>query len=62
MRLKGQLCHARAIPWHYFSDSSRVAYDNDGYDGLGDTAFLDRVANLYRRNYWSTTDIYPSYG
>ena len=59
MRLKGQLCHGRSIPWHYFSDSSRVAYDNDGYDGLGDTAFLDRVAHLYRRNYWSTTGIYP---
>ena len=59
MRLKGQLCRDRAIPWNYFSDSSRVSYDNDGFEGLDDTAFVDRVANLYRRNYWSTTGIYP---
>ena len=37
VRQKGQLCHGRSIPWNYFSDSSRVAYDNDGYEGLGDT-------------------------
>ena len=59
MRLKGQLCRDRSIPWNYFSDSTRIAYDNDGYEGLADTAFLDRVQSLYRRNYWSTTDIYP---
>ena len=58
-RLKTLLCRDRAIPWHYFSDSSRVAYDYDGFGGLGDTEFLDRVANLYRRNYWDTTGIYP---
>ena len=59
MRLKGQLCRDRSIPWNYFADSSRVSYDNDGFEGLDDTAFVDRVANLYRRNYWSTTGIYP---
>ena len=59
MRLKGQLCRDRSIPWHYFSDSSRVSYDNDGFGGLGDTAFVDRVANLYRRDVWETTGIYP---
>ena len=59
MRLKKWLCRARAIPWNFFSDSSRYSYDNDGFDGLGDTDFINRVANMYRRNYWSTTDIYP---
>ena len=59
IRLKKQLCSGKAIPWHFFSDSSRVAYYNDGYEGLDDTAFADRCANLYRRNYWSTTSIYP---
>ena len=58
MRLKKRLCRARAIPWNFFSDSSRVAYDNDGFDGLDDAEFVDRVANMYRRNYWSTTGIY----
>ena len=58
-RLKTLLCRDRSIPWHYFADSSRVSYDNDGYDGLGDDEFMDRVANLYRRNYWDTTSIYP---
>ena len=58
-RLKGQLCRDRSIPWHYFSDSSRVSYDNDGFEGLGDDSFVDRVANLYRRDYWETTGIYP---
>ena len=23
----------------FFSDSTRIAYDNDGYEGLGDTVF-----------------------
>ena len=59
MRLKKQLCRARAIPWHFFSDSSRFAYDNDGFEGLDDAEFVDRVASMYRRNYWSTTSIYP---
>ena len=59
VRLKKWLCTARAIPWNFFADSSRVAYYNDGYEGLGDTAFIDRVQSLYRRNYWSTTGIYP---
>ena len=59
MRLKKRLCRARAIPWNFFSDSSRVAYDNDGFEGLDDAEFVDRVASLYRRNYWSTTGIYP---
>ena len=46
MRLKGQLCWDKAIPWHYFSDSSRFAYDYGGFDGLGDDEFMDAVANL----------------
>ena len=59
IRLKKQLCRGRAIPWNFFSDSSRFAYDYDGFEGLDDAEFVDRVASLYRRNYWSTTDIYP---
>ena len=59
IRLKQQLCKARVIPWNFFADSSRFAYDNDGFEGLHDTAFVDYCANIYRRNYWSTTGIYP---
>ena len=59
IRLKKQLCTTKAIPWNFFSDSSRVAYYNEGYEGLDDPDFVDRAANLYRRNYWSTTGIYP---
>ena len=59
MRLKGQLCWDKAIPWHYFSDSSRFAYDYGGFDGLGDTEFMNAVFSLYRRDYWKTTNIYP---
>ena len=62
-RLKTMLCRDRSIPWHYFADSSRVSYDNGDFEGLGDTTFVDRVANLYRRDYWETgffvTGIYP---
>ena len=58
VRLKRQLCRARAIPWNFFSDSSRYSYDYDGFEGLDDPAFANRVANIYRRNYWSTTGIY----
>ena len=58
-RLKTQLCRDRSIPWHYFADSSRVSYDNGGFEGLGDISFVDRVANLYRRDVWETTGIYP---
>ena len=59
IRLKKQLCTAKAIPWHFFSDSSRYSYNNAGYEGLDDAEFVARCANMYRRNYWSTTGIYP---
>ena len=59
IRLKKQLCQARIIPWGFFADSSRVAYANDGYEGLDDPDFINRMQSEYRRNYWSTTDIYP---
>ena len=58
-RLKTLLCRDGSIPCHYFADSSRVSYDNDGFEGLGDTTFVDRVVSLYRRDYWETTGIYP---
>ena len=54
-RLKTLLCRDGSIPWHYFADSSRVSYDNDGFEGLGDTTFVDRVASLYRRDYSSAS-------
>ena len=58
-RLKTQLCRDRAIPWGYFTDSSRISYDNDGFEGLDDPEFTRRCMNLYRRNVWTTTGIYP---
>ena len=58
-RLKTQLCRDRSIPWGYFTDSSRVSYDNEGYEGLDDPEFTRRCMNLYRRNVWNTTGIYP---
>ena len=58
-RLKTQLCRDRSIPWGYFTDSSRISYDNDGFEGLDDPEFTRRCMNLYRRNVWKTTGIYP---
>ena len=58
-RLKTQLCRDRAIPWGYFTDSSRISYDNDGFQGLDDPEFTRRCMNLYRRNVWTKTGIYP---
>ena len=58
-RLKTQLCRDRLIPWPYFTDSSRVSYDNGGFEGLDDPEWVHRVTNLYRRNVWTTTGIYP---
>ena len=58
-RLKTQLCRNRAIPWGYFTDSSRIAYDNHGFQGMEDPEFTRRCMNLYRRNVWNTTGIYP---
>ena len=59
VRMKAALCRDKAIPWGYFSDSSRFAFNNDGYCGLGDGDFADRVASLYRRNVWEGSGIYP---
>ena len=58
-RLKTQLRREKLIPWGYFADSSRFAYGNEGFDGLADASFVDRVASLYRRDVWATTGIYP---
>ena len=58
-RLKTQLCRDRTIPWGYFTDSSRISYDNGGYEGLDDPEFTRRCMNLYRRNVWTNTGIYP---
>lgn len=58
-RLKTQLCREKLIPWGHFADSSRFAYGNEGFDGLADSSFVDRVASLYRRDVWASTGIYP---
>ena len=57
-RLKTILCRDRLIPWSYFADSTRFAYDNEGFTGIGDSGFVDRVANLYRRDAWGDTEIH----
>ena len=58
-RLKTSLCREKLIPWGYFADSTRFAYGYTGFTGLGDSEFVDRVANLYRRDVWASTGIYP---
>ena len=61
-RLKTQLCRDRSIPWHYFADSSRVSYDNGGFEGIQRTSAsnVDRAANLYRRDVWRNYRYLPS--
>ena len=45
---------ALALPYHWIEDSSRQAYWNSGYAGLGD--YAQAAASLYRRDYWDNTD------
>ena len=44
----------KALPYAWIEDSSRRAYWNTGYAGLG--AFAEDAASIYRRDYWDCTD------
>ena len=43
-----------ALPYAWIEDSSRRAYMNTGYAGVG--SFAEVAASIYRRDYWETTD------
>ena len=43
----------KALPYAWIEDSSRHAYWNTGYAGLGN--FAEAAALLYRRDYWGST-------
>ena len=43
-----------ALPYGWIEDSSRRAYMNTGYAGVG--SFAEVAASIYRRDYWETTD------
>ena len=43
-----------ALPYAWIEDSSRHAYWNTGYTGVGD--YAEAAAQLYRRDYWTSTD------
>ena len=45
---------ARALPYGWIEDSSRRAYWNTGYAGVG--SFAEAAASIYRRDYWDSTD------
>ena len=45
---------AGALPYSWIEDSSRRAYMNTGYAGVG--SFAEVAASIYRRNYWESTD------
>ena len=42
------------LPYAWIEDSSRRAYWNTGYAGLGN--YAEAAASLYRRDYWDHTD------
>ena len=43
-----------ALPYAWIEDSSRHAFWNTGYAGLGE--YAEAAASLYRRDYWDSTD------
>ena len=43
-----------ALPYAWIEDSSRRAYMNTGYAGVGN--FAEVAASIYRRDYWESTD------
>ena len=45
---------AGALPYSWIEDSSRRAYMNTGYAGVG--SFAEVAASIYRRDYWESTD------
>ena len=44
----------KALPYAWIEDSSRRAYWNTGYAGLGN--YAEAAASFYRRDYWDSTD------
>ena len=42
------------LPYSWIEDSSRRAYMNTGYAGLGE--YAEVAASIYRRDYWGSTD------
>ena len=42
------------LPYSWIEDSSRRAYMNTGYAGVG--SFAEVAASIYRRDYWGSTD------
>ena len=45
-----------ALPYSWIEDSSRRAYMNTGYAGVG--SFAEVAASIYRRDYWDSTDTF----
>ena len=45
----------KALPYSWIEDSSRHAYWNAGYAGVGN--YAEAAASLYRRDYWDSTDL-----
>ena len=45
----------KALPYSWIEDSSRHAYWNTGYAGVGN--YAEAAASLYRRDYWDSTDL-----
>ena len=43
-----------ALPYSWIEDSSRRAYMNTGYAGVGN--YAQAAASIYRRDYWASTD------
>ena len=43
-----------ALPYSWIEDSSRRAYMNTGYAGVG--SFAEVAASIYRRDYWESTN------
>ena len=42
------------LPYEWIEDSSRRAYMNTGYAGVGN--YAQAAASIYRRDYWASTD------
>ena len=45
---------AKVLPYSWIEDSSRRAYMNTGYAGVGN--YAQAAASIYRRDYWASTD------
>ena len=55
-----QLRRSRTIPYSWVADLSRTYYDyGGGWDSPEDPAFIEEVAQLYRRDVWRSTSLLP---